>query len=154
MYVKQDMKFCFKASDSGATLVFKLFWVSHTQRGSLFMCFLSYFLGFSYRTFVSKVGGGGCYKILSPKKLWKHVVTEYKVGGYSFKIMRANGDKQPTDSLQSRSQTWHHHHHRGSSEVGRNAGGDEVTATTYKWKPYAPNYKYIRLVSHKNYENT
>lgn len=35
--------------------------------------------------------------MLSPEKLWKHVVTEYQVGGHSFKIMRANGDKQPTD---------------------------------------------------------
>lgn len=48
---------------------------------------------------------GTRYKMLSPEKLWKHVVTEYEVGGYSFKIMRANGDKQPTDSLQSGSQT-------------------------------------------------
>lgn len=43
--------------------------------------------------------------MLSPEQLWKHVVTKYKVGGHSFKIMRANGDKQPTDSLQSRLQT-------------------------------------------------
>lgn len=43
--------------------------------------------------------------MLSAEKRWKHVVTEYKVGGYSFKIMRANGDKQPTDSLQSPFQT-------------------------------------------------
>lgn len=32
---------------------------------------------------------------------WNPVVTEYKVGGYPFKIMRANGDKQPTDSTKS-----------------------------------------------------
>lgn len=43
--------------------------------------------------------------MLSPEKLWKHVVTEYKVGGYSFKIMRTNGDKQPTHSLKSIFQT-------------------------------------------------
>lgn len=43
--------------------------------------------------------------MLSAKTLWKHVVTEYEVGGYSFKIMRANGDKQATDSLKSRFQT-------------------------------------------------
>lgn len=44
-------------------------------------------------------------KMLSPEKLWKYVVTDYKMGRYSFKVIRANGDKQPTDSLKSRFQT-------------------------------------------------
>lgn len=52
-----------------------------------------------------KKAEGGAYKMLSPEKFWKHVVTDYKVGGYSFKIMRANGDKQPTDKPWRRFQT-------------------------------------------------
>lgn len=76
-------------------------------------CFPSYFLGLSCQRFVNKEEekikikerkGGGTSKMLSPEKLWKHVVTAYKVGGYSFKLMRANGDKQPTGSLNSRLQ--------------------------------------------------
>lgn len=76
----------------------------HPPKLSLFICvFPSYFLDFSYKIFVNKVKKM-LQDVISREAL-EHVVTEYKVGGYSFKIMRANGDKQPTDSLKSRFQT-------------------------------------------------
>lgn len=43
---------------------------------------------------VRERGGDVLQDVISREAL-EHVVTEYKVGGYSFKIMRANGDKQP-----------------------------------------------------------